>query len=809
MGKKSRQKKQKKDWVRKTPDEVISDGPIRIERYGKYIRYSNTSSPEEHAAFLERSKELNKKVLTDLERELAILQGLVSKYDPVQLMHRAAYMLLPLLIKYRSEGEFESDESYFLPTVEYLQYLIARTEPNTDGKTPSESEWEELWAQALKIIQLTLSYLFTRKTITNPPTAIDELRFMLDTRRLMIRVSRYPIFLADHWRSSLSPYEKPIREIYGIGVEEIVDGLSKINEYQRTGVVGRYQDLQEGTKALTDKLKAKGYDVGPDATPEEVGRTKTALASEEFKALNDEMQEKARLTFTPAIFEITDITTLPKPFLSLLSVKPGESILKKLTGPDHDDLSPLSISTLHYKPFLEVDGQFYTFYHSGFDDYIGEIIESDLFAKRPAQISEMAKKRSDRVESDSNRLLSSTISPDFVFQNVYYPNPDDPGLTELDLLLGVDDILFLVEAKAGGFSASASRGAPKSMEQEFSDLIIEGQRQSERAEKYIRSAEEVAFFDETGKQEVHRVRYAQYRKILRIVITREDLGWVGAQIAVLSILDKNLSKSYPWHVSLDDLRVVSELFKNDEIRFLHYLELRLLASAETILNQSDEIEHIGLYNKINFYHELPVKGMDRMSFDASYMRDIDHYFMDRSAGDTPSVPTQKMPLKMRQLVEALRVSRLPHRFEVGSTILSMDGTGREGFKGSLDELDEGRANGRQRTVRLPFKASKLGFSISYARDTHWDEELRRSAVQMQQSNCSRWLVVQLANKTFYEVVRIELILPGRFTDAELAPEKARNETKAIEAIEKEKPRRNDRCPCGSGKKFKRCHGFDA
>ncbi|MCX5903434.1 MAG: hypothetical protein NTV89_08175 [Proteobacteria bacterium] len=43
-------------------------------------------------------------------------------------------------------------------------------------------------------------------------------------------------------------------------------------------------------------------------------------------------------------------------------------------------------------------------------------------------------------------LLISIIKPDFTFKNVYYPNPDESGnYTELDILLGVDDILFLVE----------------------------------------------------------------------------------------------------------------------------------------------------------------------------------------------------------------------------------------------------------------------------------------------------------------------------------------------------------------------------
>src|SRR5438067_2386235 len=124
-----------------------------------------------------------------------------------------------------------------------------------------------------------------------------------------------------------------------------------------------------------------------------------------------------RLTLTPAIFDITDFTSLPKPILSLLSVKPGESVLTTLTGLNHDDLSPLSPSMLHYKPFLETGGRFYTFYHSGFSDHLSDIIESTLFQQRPAQVPVMAKRRSDRLELESKNLLESIVKPDFAFQN--------------------------------------------------------------------------------------------------------------------------------------------------------------------------------------------------------------------------------------------------------------------------------------------------------------------------------------------------------------------------------------------------------
>lgn len=809
MGKKNRRKKRVKEWERKTPDEVIAYGPLRIERCGQYVSFLNTSTPEEHSAFLEHSKKANKEILNDLERELEFLQDLIKKYDPVELMYRAAYMLLPLFIKYKSEHEFSIDESYYLPTVEYIQYLIARTEANTEGKKPSEEEWKEIWGQSIKVLRNTHDYLLTRKTLTTPPSTIDELRFDLDGRRLMIRVRRHPIFFTDHLRTSIIPYEQQIKEIYGVGAEEIIEELKKIDEYQKVGFLCRYSDIANLMEVFSKKLREKGYVVDPEASQEEIERTRAAFDSDEFKALYNEMQEKVRLTYTSAIFEITELTSLPKSFLSMLSVKPGESILTKLTGPNHDDLSPLSTSVLHYKPFLEVNGKFYTFYHSGFEDRIAEIIEADLFQKRPEKIQEMTKRRSTRIESDSKDLFTSIIHPDFTFQNVYYPNPDQVGnLTELDVLFGVDDILFIVEVKAGGLSDPASRGAPKSLEQEFSHLIIEGQHQSERAEKYIKSSKEVAFFDETGKKEVCRIKYSNFRKIFRVIVTKEDLGWVGAKIAILSILDSNLSKSFPWHISIDDLRIVAELFKNDEIRFVHYLEQRLIASSTITLSQNDEIEHIALYNKMNSYHILPVKGMDQMTYDTSFMHDIDYYFMEKYAGGSPKVPTQKMPHKMREFMNALRVSCLPGRFEVGSIILSMNSTGRDELQESLNILDEAQLEGRQKTFRMPFPACKYGLTITYVNRAYWQEELCKSAVQMKQSNCDRWLVVQMINKVSYEILKIEIILPNSFSDTELSLETSLHKEKTKRAIANQRPGRNDRCPCGSGKKFKKCHGFN-
>lgn len=808
MGKKNRRKNKPKQWVKATkPDEVFSNGPLKIMRYGRFIQFSNTSTPEEQAAFLENMAIEHKAIIAALTKEVAALQFLIQIYDPVEVMHRAAYVLLPLFLKYQSEYEFSGEESCSLAIVEYLQYLISRTPSKSGGRKFDEHEWDELWAAAMKVFDLTKTYLLTRRTKNSPPSEIDELRLALDYRRLMVRVRRYPIYFTDHLRDSLSPYEYAIKDAYQIDIEKLIQGLEEINSYQKTGVFDRYQALREATEAITRKLRERGFSITSSDMLERDDKIREALKAPEFEALHRDVEEKARLTLTPAIFDITEITSLPKVVLSVLSIRPGESVLTELTGPNHDDLSPLSPSPLHHKPFLTKDDRFYYFYHSGFEDRIPEIIEDDLFQRFPDRASSLRRRRDEYLESLATDLLASIIKPDSKHRNVFYPDPDQPGgLTELDALMAADDILFLVEIKAGGFSAAANRGAPNSLYDELSETIGTGQRQSERAERYIRSSDEVPFLDANGKSELLRIKQTDFRRIFRVVITREDLGWVGARISVLSMLDQTMSTSLPWHVSLDDLRIVAELFKDSELRFVHFLEQRLQASHERALRQHDEIEHIALYNKINLYHELPVKGMDRVTFDGSYMRDIDWYFSEKTRGQAPALPMQKIPARVAQFLQTLRDSHLAGRFEVASIILSMDDIGRSQLDDALKHLDSGRDEGKQRSVRLPFTSASHGLTISYAAGQFWDEELIRSAAQMEQSRCVRWLAVQLNRSAPHAVTQIQRILPGRFSERELMRGRAYLEQTVRKTIEARAIGRNDPCPCSSGKKYKKCHG---
>jgi SEC-C motif len=315
----------------------------------------------------------------------------------------------------------------------------------------------------------------------------------------------------------------------------------------------------------------------------------------------------------------------------------------------------------------------------------------------------------------------------------------------------------------------------------------------------------VAFYDETGKRTVHKVRISRYRRVFRVVVTKEFLSWVGAKIAVLSVIDPSLSKAWPWHISLDDLRIVAELFAGKDLEFAHFLEQRLQASAEPILSQHDELDHMALYFRRNQYHDLGVRGIDRMSFDPSFTKHIDVYFAKRYAGEEAFFPGQRLPRNIARLIQALRVSRLQGRFEAASAVLAMGQEGRDELEGMLATLEARRNAGREPSIHLPFSGDQTCFSVSSVSDEYLDEETLRCAARMRVGRHARWIVIWLESRGEHRVKGIRIIAPETFSEAEVARGIAHLDEVVARAREARKIGRNERCPCGSGPKYKACH----
>jgi hypothetical protein len=785
-------------------DETLQYGPLKIQRAGKYVQMQNNSTPEQLEAMRKAMDKAHADVTVELENAIKKLQTEISTKDPLQLMERAGYEALMVLKENMTESEFSSSQVKVLPGLEYLQYLISRT-PTKDTTDLKDEEWVDIWTQTLSIIQLTQDYLMTRSPKGKSPDEVESLVQQLDFQRLGVRVNRYPSMLEEYWKNVFDPYDTDIQKQYRITATDLIAGLKRIAEYQKRGLIQRYIDLREAIDTLQKKAEAMGFEYNPD-NPEVDKKYKEALQTPELKPLLEDTQNKAQLVYTEQLFEITDIAKLPASIMDALSIEPGESPLEKLTGTNHDDLSPLSTSPLHFKPFLKIKDRYYMFYHSGLEDKIFDLIEYDLIKKSNGINPKIEKQRSDKVERVSLNLLNKVLGSDKVYQALYYDNPDKPGsLTELDGMIIAGDNLLLIEVKSGRLSEGASRGAPMSLTKDIKALILEGQRQSERAEKYIKSKNTAEFYDESGKKKIVSVTANDYRNVFRIIVTNEQLGWIGSRLAQLAVLDESLSESMPWHISFDDLMAIADLFENKPIEFTHYLEARLMAAKTGPLAQSDEIDHVGLYYALNMYHLNVVKDADRMTYHA-YGQKIDRYFMDKDGDQKPEKPEQKLPPFIKQIIDQLAVSKLPLRFLAGSVVLGFDQDSRIMINSGIRKILQERPSSRHKSLKIVLNERELGFSISDAAGYVRQEEAARCAVFMKRQRLKEWLVIYIEKGNQLIVKDVELLKIENYTDEQISEAELKIEADIARRIKNGKVAKNQSCPCGSGERFKNCHG---
>lgn len=779
------------------------------KQYGKKVLNQNksNSSTFQVPSYTNLKDSLNEeraKTLEKLKAKIKQLQENIEKFDPLDLMNRAAYQLIPI---WTSKLEESSNEYLVAPCAQYLQYLIARSPFESAKIELTDDIWTNIWESLIEIMHLMQKYYFTDGINRSSTGAIGSLKFMYEMKNLLWRGDNYSYFLEDYWVSHLSHLESKLIELFGINLVELVEGLKQIRDYHRTGLIDQYAKFNEMDEdfenLLVAKIETSGISLKEDGNINLDKWINNFIENNsELKQKRSEIQEQFIKTFTPQAFNITEISNLPKSLLSVIAIKPSESILTDLNY-NRDDLSPASMSPLHQKPFLEVDGQYYSFFHSGFEDKIPNIIESEILRIRPGALEEIQSKRSQNIEKLSSELFNDILKPDRVFRNLHYYDLTGK-LTELDLLIIVDDLLFIVETKSGAFT---SNGSHLSLIKGYKKSIIEGHKQSLRVFNYIQSKDTSEFFDHTGKKVVFTLKRSDIRQVHRIVITKENLGWVGARVGVLQEIDPSIKTHVPWHISLEDLRIMRELFNENELQFVHYAEVREKAANESSIVQNDEIQHIGLYFSLNFYNQNQLKGRkpDFITYDDSFKKEIDQYFYDKAAGKKAILPGQKISEELKMLLVKLRDSKIKGRFEVASLILGMSSQGQENIKNGLSYLLEGAPQLKRRTMKVLSIESSVGVTITTAAGKQLDQELANSAAQSQQSNCSYWYVLQLSFDSNLDVLQLKRISPDEFSKEEINKGLKYIEDRVQRELVSKKVGRNNPCPCGSGKKYKKCH----
>ncbi len=271
------------------------------------------------------------------------------------------------------------------------------------------------------------------------------------------------------------------------------------------------------------------------------------------------------------------------------------------------------------------------------------------------------KARSRYLERRSVQLLRSVSPHATGWTSLHYRRTGETTDDELDGLVLVDDVAFLIEAKSGSMSPAGRRGAP-SVREDLTSLVGEAYAQLRRARQYILESDDVTFDADEGRLDLSGRRPAH---LFLVSTTLEPLSVFVTRMAVVADDLRIELSDRLWSCSEFDLAVISELASGAG-ELVHYLRTRL-AVAEREVDTSDELDWFGSYmaNGLNF----PSGGTS--TYLLSQTTQFDNYFMPQVAGRPPGPrPFTRITEGARRKIEALESSGEPGFIRAVTRILN-------------------------------------------------------------------------------------------------------------------------------------------
>jgi preprotein translocase subunit SecA len=203
---------------------------------------------------------------------------------------------------------------------------------------------------------------------------------------------------------------------------------------------------------------------------------------------------------------------------------------------------------------------------------------------------------------------------------------------------------------------------------------------------------------------------------------------------------------------------------------------------------------------------------DKLSFDG-FRTPIDNYFSGLLCGESPKLPRQPMPARLGEIIDWLAQSNEPNRCQLASFLLDAAGDFRSVMAARINEaLQENKLLGGARpwSVSRGMEMTLYVWSPPAPRERLAAEQHTR-AVMLTAGETSRRLVELeygddgVLAAAHLKHLSLDALGPAELADARTAAFSLQRR-RLKKAFASGKPGRNDACPCGSGRKFKRCHG---
>lgn len=675
--------------------------------------------------------------------------------------------------------------------LDYIHSLVTAS-GSLDNKDCSEEALNSIEKTIEKLKMNSIVYLMLTSDHNGEP---NEVKFRQATHNMFVRGDSYSEHKIQMCKELFSKFDEILKNKYSFTSTVLVDELLSMANCPIKNL--------EIQKKYFDEMMAAHQDYVQQA--EQIQSDEELVVffeeykqSDSLKNTNNRLQEiydETSISFNDSIFKIHK-TSLPQEILELLSIEIGHNTNFQKGAMEY---FPTNDTAIYDKPLVKIENEHYCFNSALIYYNLHSLLENIILGIIPEAKHQKNyyKKKGEYLEDKSLELFQKILPDCKVYKNLKYEIDD-----EVDGVVIYDNHIFIIEAKSNKFTLGAKKGNVDKIKTNTRDIIEKAYQQAIRAKKYILSNDLVEFRDK-NKKVVLTINREKINSIFLINTTLEPLNHITTNLTSLKEFGFIQDDEWIWSVYLNDLRIISEILELPS-EFLVYVERRIKYNDYNQIKMTEEIDIFGYFLSEGLYFDdidFPKNGF-MLNIDSSFSKNIDLYYLWKE-GDLNE--RQKKPAffdgcknNIKFLVEKIEKLNKENFSTLTKFLLSLDCYTHELIKEQIKLILKS-----QRTD-FHFYINKANIGVVFVSKIIYDYDRlhQRCELYAYETKINNWFVIIIGHdfidfeQFFYENK------PNKLIEERLEGLK---QNRLIQAKEvNKKIGRNETCPCGSGKKYKKC-----
>lgn len=416
--------------------------------------------------------------------------------------------------------------------------------------------------------------------------------------------------------------------------------------------------------------------------------------------------------------------------------------------------------------------------------------------------------RGNFAETTTMHFLERAFPAGRVLKNVVFRKGKGHIAGEVDLLLIHGRRAFLFQIKSKGLTEVARSGDDQGLSTDFRLAVQNAYDQAVSCVRYAKKG----YRCEIDGERLPDTLFDRVDEYYPICVTSENYPSLSFQVAQFLELQKFRELQNPIVFDVFTVDVITE-FLRTQLFLVDYLVKRSALYGRVMA--SHELNILGMHLRNNLHLEDDV-GL--MMVQDDFVLNLDMALGVRRRGlpgkDTPDgILTRDLNNPLGKILREADASDRPEVHRLGELLLSLSSTAwKDGNKWIARAIREAQKDGQQHDATMPLTEAGIGLTV-HCSHNNIEEATSRLAghceLRKYIHRADQWYGIAFDPKT--EDVSVALGRVGKWKfdptlDAEAKTLKVKSARQWVDAGGRRagKPGRNSPCPCGSGKKYKKC-----